>query len=281
MFTFVKNFFSSLSTQAAVFSLTINAAIFGTMIASLPIPFYSPAVIPASIPAPVVEAQKPAELPEPPKPKYVEVIDVAASIASWNEEAWCRTHWDKGNKCWFKDRQKQYPFKAKAIAKAFKAVWGSSPIEVQKLALAICLKETGCGFSEQRNWKKSGGKITQTGEVTYKSHKFMSNREACGLTQVDTRDNIGKVRCATLNKSYENAFRWQKIWLKTYWNDGSNKRVKVSLSGLKWLKPVKRGDEETYLPYRYNGGGRKAWAYGRKVMEIYNSHIVVEKVKVE
>lgn len=279
MFTFVKNFFSSLSTQAAVLSLAVNAAIFGTMITSLPIPFFPPETAPVvtSAPVPVVEAPKPAE---PSKPKYVEVIDVAASIASWNEEAWCRTHWDNNVKCWFKDRQKQYPTKAKAIAKAFKAVWGSYPIEVQKLALSICLKETGCGFSEQRNWKKSGGKITQTGEATYKSSKFMSNKEACGITQVDTRDHIGKVKCAVLNASYENAFKWQKTWLEKYWNDGSSKRVKVSLSDLKWLKPVKRGNGLTYLPYRYNGGGRKAWAYGRKVMEIYNNHIVVQKIEV-
>lgn len=280
MFTFVKNLFSSISTQAAAFSLTVNAAIFGMMAMSLSIPFFPADVTPVSAPAPTatVEALKP---PEPPKPKYVEVIDVSASIASWNEEAWCRTHWDNNVKCWFKDRQKQYPSKAKAIAKAFKAVWGSSPIEVQKLALAICLKETGCGFSEQRNWKKSGGKITQTGERTYKSHKFMSNKEACGITQVDTRDNIGKVKCAVLNASYQNAFKWQKVWLEEYWNDGSDKRIKVSLSGLKWLKPVKRGDEETYLPYRYNGGGTKAWAYGRKIMKIYNNHIVVQRVQVK
>jgi len=282
MFTFVKNLSLNPSIQAGIFSLAVNTAIFATMALSLPIPFYaaSTPVTPIFTPAPVATVEVP-KLVELPKPKYTEVIDVAASIASWNEEAWCRTHWDKGNKCWFKDRQEQYPAKAKAIAEAFKAVWGDSPIEVQKLALAICLKETGCGFSEQRSWRKSGGVITQTGERIYKSSKFMSNREACGLTQVDTRDNIGKVKCAVLNKSYENAFKWQKIWLEKYWNDGSDKRIKVSLSDLEWLKPVKRGNGLTYLPYRYNGGGRKAWAYGRKVMEIYNNHIVVQKVKVK
>ena len=109
----------------------------------------------------------------------------------------------------------------------------------------------------------------------------MSSKEACGLTQVDTRDNIGKVKCAVLNASYQNAFKWQKIWLETYWNDGSEKRVKVSLYDLSWLNPVSRGGRLTYLPYRYNGGGAKAWAYGRKVMEIYKNHIVVQKVKIK
>lgn len=282
MFAFIKNAFSNLSVQASLFSLAMNTVIFGTMVLSLPIPFYnSPVVITASAPAPAATVETLPKPVKPPKPKYIETIDVNASIASWNEEAWCRTHWNKGNKCWFKDRQEQYPAKAKAIAEAFKAVWGSSPIEVQKLALAICLKETGCGFSEERNWKKSGNSITQTGERTYKASKFMSNKEACGITQVDTRDNIGKVKCAVLNASYKNAFEWQKVWLEKYWNDGSSKRVKVSLSDLKWLKPVKRGDGLTYLPYRYNGGGRKAWAYGRKVMKIYNNHIVVQKVQVK
>lgn len=275
MLTFVKNFFSSLSVQASVFSLLINTAIFATMALSLPIPFYSPAVIPASVPVPVVEA---------PKPKYIEVIDVAASIRSWNKELWCRPHWNKGRKCSFKDRQQERPAKAKAIAKAFNKVWGSSPIEVQKLALAVCIKETGCGFSEQRSYRKRKGKITnENGTRIWRATKFMSEREACGLTQVDTRDNIGKVRCATLNKSYENAFKWQKIWLEKWWNDGHKaKPAKIDLYALEWLKPYQiNEDNSSYLIWRYNGGGKGAWRYGRITMNIYHEHIVVQKVKVK
>lgn len=265
-------------SKIETFLMVLSAAVLFVL---LPDPKPAPAPAPAAevktepAPAPIIAAEVKAK-PMPTvevKAESAQTIDVQASIASWNEEAWCREHWDKENKCWFKDRQKQYPAKAKAIETAFKAVWGNSPIEIQKLALAICLKETGCGFSEQRNWRKSGGKISQTGEKTYKASKFMSKKEACGLTQVDTRDNIGKVKCAVLNSSYRNAFKWQKMWLETYWNDGKKDSKKVILSELKWLEPVKRGGEETFLVYRYNGGGRGAWKYGRKVMEIYNNHI--------
>ena len=234
--------------------------------------------------SPLVESPIVTQVPvaEVLQPKHIEVIDVNASIASWNEEAWCREYWDNNVKCWFKDRQEEYPAKAKAIAKAFKSVWGSSPIEIQKLALAICLKETGCGFSEQKSWKKSGGEITQTGKRIYKSSKFMSNREACGLTQVDTRDNIGKVKCAVLNASYKNAFKWQKIWLETYWNDGHKATpTKVDLYSKEWLKPYQiNEDNSSYLIWRYNGGGKGAWKYGRITMNIYHNHIVVQKVQV-
>ena len=206
-----------------------------------------------------------------------QVIDVPGSIRAWNEEAWCRQYWDKGQKCWFKDRQKEFPKKAKAIAKAFLAVWGDKPIEVQKLALAICLKETGCGFSEQRNWKKKGSKITQTGQRTYKASKFMSNKQACGITQVDTRKGIGLTTCYSLNKSYKSAFEWQKVWLETKWNDGhKTKPTKVNLYGFEWLKPYKINSNTSYLVWRYNGGGKKAWRYGRTVMKIYHNYIIVK-----
>ena len=283
MFNLVKNLFSNLSVQASIFSLAVNTAIFATMAISLPIPFSSPATTPASAPTPAITVETPKTL-EPPKTKYVEVIDVASSIRSWNEEAWCRTYWNKGVKCWFKDRQTEMPTKAKAIAEAFNNVWGDSPIHVQKLALSICLKETGCGFSEQRSYRKRGNKVTnKNGTRIWKATKFMSSREACGITQVDTRDNIGKVKCSILNESYENAFKWQKIWLEEYWNDGHKvKPTKVNLYGLEWLKPYKMNeDETTYLVWRYNGGGKTAWEYGRITMNIYRNHIVVQKVKVK
>lgn len=208
-----------------------------------------------------------------------EVIDVNASIRSWNEEAWCRQYWDKGQKCWFKDRQEEYPKKAKAIAKAFKEVWGNEPIEVQKLALAICLKETGCGFSEDQSWKLEDGVISQTGPIIYTSTRFMSSREACGLTQVDTRKGIGLTSCRSLNESYSNAFKWQKVWLKTKWNNGHKRKPqKVSLYEKKWLQPYEIDEDNTsYLVWRYNGGGKKAWRYGRTVMKIYHNYIKVKK----
>lgn len=211
--------------------------------------------------------------------KQIKVIDVPGSIRAWNEEAWCRQYWDKGQKCWFKDRQEEYPKKAKAIAKAFKEVWGNEPIEVQKLALAICLKETGCGFSEDQSWKLEDGVISQTGPIIYTSTRFMSSREACGLTQVDTRKGIGLTSCRSLNESYSNAFKWQKVWLKTKWNNGHKRKPqKVSLYEKKWLQPYEIDEDNTsYLVWRYNGGGKKAWRYGRTVMKIYHNYIKVKK----
>ena len=51
-----------------------------------------------------------------------------------------------------------------------------------------------------------------------------------------TREKYSKVRCATLNKSYENAFKWQKIWLEKNWNDGhKTKPAKIDLYALEWL----------------------------------------------
>ena len=205
-----------------------------------------------------------------------QVIDVPGSIRAWNKEIWCREYWDKGQKCSFKDRQKERPLKAKAIAEAFQKVWGNEPIEVQKLALSLCLKETGCGFSEQRSYRKRNGKITNEGGVRiWRATKFMSKREACGLTQVDTRKGIGLTTCYSLNKSYSNAFKWQKIWLKTKWNDGhKTKPTKVDLYSLEWLKPYEINEENTsYLVWRYNGGGRSAWRYGKIVMKIYHNYI--------
>ncbi len=278
MLTFVKNLF----TFSSLFAVTMTSLTFGllafdihcTLSAHKPA---QPSAAVATIVAPVVTPKV-----QPAKPKYIEVIDVAASIRSWNEEAWCRPHWNKGRKCSFRDRQIERPAKAKAIAEAFQKVWGSSSIEVQKLALSVCIKETGCGFSEQRSYRKRDGKITnENGTRIWRATKFMSEREACGLTQVDTREKYGKVRCATLNKSYENAFKWQKIWLEKYWNDGhKTKPAKIDLYALEWLKPYQIDEDNTsYLIWRYNGGGKGAWRYGRITMNIYHNHIVVQKVK--
>lgn len=288
MFAFVKNLFSSLSFKAAVYSIAINVSLLGglaydihhtlTMEKVKAVPYKEE----ASVNKPrVVEAKTEAIVETK---TVVDVIDVNASIRSWNEEAWCRTYWNDGLKCWFKDRQLERPAKAKAIAEAFNKVWGDAPIHVQKLALSICLKETGCGFSEQRSYRKRGGKITNKGGTrTWKATKFMSKREACGLTQVDTRDNIGKVKCSVLNKSYENAFKWQKIWLEEYWNDGhKTKPSKIDLYGSEWLEPYQiDGDNTSYLIWRYNGGGKIAWEYGRITMNIYYNHIVTKKVEIK
>jgi len=278
MLTFAKNLF----TFSSLFAVTMTTITHGLLALDIHCtlsshkPAQSPAVVAIDIPKVTPKVQ-------PAKPRYIEVVDVAASIRSWNEEAWCRPHWNKGRKCSFRDRQIERPAKSKAIAEAFQKVWGSSSIQVQKLALAVCIKETGCGFSEQRSYRKRNGKITnENGTRIWRATKFMSEREACGLTQVDTRDNVGKVKCAVLNASYENAFRWQKTWLEKWWNDGhKTKPTKVDLYGLKWLKPYQIDENNSsYLIWRYNGGGKGAWRYGRITMDIYHNHIVVQKVKV-
>ena len=175
-------------------------------------------------------------------------------------------------------RLKQYPERLERIAEAFQEVWGDAPSEVQRLALALCLKETGCGFSEGRSHKLLQGKV-ETSHRMWEKEMYMSPVEACGLTQVDTRGEDGQGRlasCATLNASFENAFRYQRLWLETRWWNGLERDFKkVNLYNPEhWLKPVKRGSNktETYLFYRYNGGGMGAYTYGNKVKEIFDRH---------
>ena len=172
-------------------------------------------------------------------------------------------------------RVDENPNRLNRIATAFEAVYDNEPIEVQKLALAICLKETGCGFSEAWSYKIRGGKAVKSHRI-YTREVYMSKVEACGIVQVATRDLKGE--CARLNASFEYAFRSQLHWLKTYWNQGiedsKGRLPKVDLYDVSsWQKEVRRKDDKgkvkTYYAYRYNGGGRKAWAYGRKVMQIY------------
>jgi len=175
-------------------------------------------------------------------------------------------------------RLKEYPNRLERVAEAFQKVWGDAPSEVQRLALALCLKETGCGFSEGRSHKLSQGKVKSAHRM-WEKEVYMSPVEACGLTQVDTRGEDGQGRlasCATLNASFENAFKYQRLWLETRWYNGLKKGFKkVDLYNPdQWLKPVKRGAKkvETYLFYRYNGGGMGAYRYGNKVKEIFDLH---------
>jgi hypothetical protein len=175
-------------------------------------------------------------------------------------------------------RLKEYPDRLERIAQAFQKVWGDAPSEVQRLALALCLKETGCGFSEGRSHKLSQGKVKSAHRM-WEEEAYMSPVQACGLTQVDTRgeDAGGRLAsCAALNASFENAFRYQRLWLETRWWNGLKKGFKkVDLyNPNQWLKPVKRGSKkvETYLFYRYNGGGMGAYRYGNKVKEIFDLH---------
>lgn len=175
-------------------------------------------------------------------------------------------------------RLEEYPDRLESIAQAFWEVWGDAPAEVQRLALALCLKETGCGFSEGHSHKLSGGKV-KTSHRMWEKEVYMSPVEACGLTQVDTRGSDAQGRlasCATLNASFENAFRYQRLWLETRWYNGLERDFKkVDLYNPNhWLKPVKRGAQrvETYLFYRYNGGGMGAYRYGNAVKHIYDVH---------
>ena len=175
-------------------------------------------------------------------------------------------------------RLKQYPDRLERIAEAFWEVWGDAPSEVQRLALALCLKETGCGFSEGHSHKLSQGKVEEAHQM-WEKEVYMSPVEACGLTQVDSRgeDAGGRLAsCATLNASFENAFKYQRLWLETRWYNGLERDFKkVDLyNPSQWLKPVKRGAKKTktYLFYRYNGGGMSAYKYGNKVKEIFDLH---------
>ena len=168
-------------------------------------------------------------------------------------------------------RLDENPGRLDRITAAFEAVYGGEPIEVQKLALALCLKETGCGFSEASSWKVSGGKVVRSHAI-YEREVYMSRAEACGIIQVGTRGLKGE--CARLNSSFAYAFKAQLNWLRTHWNQGIKDRngrlPKVDLySSGSWQRGIKRGKNgsTTYYVYRYNGGGGTAWEYGRVVME--------------
>ena len=198
-----------------------------------------------------------------PAPKKAEKLDVKASIRAYFESIHHTIRVDEN------------PGRLDRITTAFEAVYGDEPMEVQKLALAICLKETGCGFSEALSYKIRGGKVKKSHRI-YTREVYMSKAQACGVVQVATHGLKGE--CARLNSSFEYAFRAQLRWLKTYWNEGvedeKGRLPKVDLYDFSsWKKEVKRKDKKgkmtTYYAYRYNGGGRKAWKYGRKVMEIY------------
>ena len=159
------------------------------------------------------------------------------------------------------------------IVEAFNKVWGDAPLETQKLALSVCLKETGCGFSQGKSWKQEGGQIVFSHYIN-KKEKYMSPMEACGLVQVDTRGLKGE--CARLNGSFEYAFRAQKRWLEKSWRYYPKRKAKkIHLDDSKlWLRPVKRNSKITYLIYRYAGTGDDAYEYGRIAMRYYRNLVV-------
>lgn len=163
------------------------------------------------------------------------------------------------------------PSRLERIAVAFEAVYGNEPLAIQKLALAICLKETGCGFSEAYSYKIRGGKVEKSHQI-YTREIYMSKAQACGIIQVATHGLKGE--CARLNGSFKYAFKAQLHWLKTYWDEGikddKGRLPKIDLYNFSsWQKKVERGNGKvtTYYVYRYNGGKKKAWKYGRIVME--------------
>ena len=158
------------------------------------------------------------------------------------------------------------------IEKAFQKVWGDAPLEVQKLALSVCLKETGCGFSQGSSFKQVGGKIVFSHHI-WEREVYMSHMQACGLVQVDTRGLQGE--CARLNGSFEYAFRAQRRWLEKNWRYGPAGRVrKIRLMNpSQWLQPIKRNGKTTYLIYRYAGKGETAYQYGRIAMNYYHALI--------
>jgi hypothetical protein len=78
--------------------------------------------------------------------------------------------------------------------------------------------------------------------------------------------------------SYLAAFKLQKRWLEEKWNDGTKRGPRIRLQDHKtWLAPIKRGGEDTYYPYRYNGGGKSAWNYGRKWKVAYDGIVLIKK----
>lgn len=210
--------------------------------------------------------------PEP-QPKGVDqVIDLKASIKSFLKKKWKK---EVGSTTWWKDRVEENPERFKELKKAFFAVWGNSPLEEQKLALALCLLETGCGFGEGRSKKLRNGEWSE-GQQFFQSHKFLSKAGACGVTQV--LPQLFGLKCRHANASYLAAFKLQKRWLEEKWNDGLRPAKKVWLKDHKsWLGLVDRRGEVTYLPYRYNGDGKAARRYGRKWKAAYDGIVLIKK----
>ena len=220
------------------------------------------------------ECVKTPPKPQPKKKEVKQVIDLKASIQDFLKEEWRK---EVGSTTWWKDRVAENPERFKEVEKAFFAVWGKAPLEEQKLALALCLVETGCGFGEMKNWRLRGGNWTRHKRF-FQTHKFLSRAGACGVTQV--LPALFGLKCRHANASYLAAFKLQKRWLETHWNDGNKPAKKVYLKDHQaWLVPVKRKGEETYLPYRYNGKGKRARRYGRQWKQAYDGVVLKEEKK--
>lgn len=218
------------------------------------------------------ECVKAPESPKPQPKKVEQVIDLKASIKSFLKEEWRK---EVGSTTWWKDRIEENPKRFKEVEKAFFTVWGKAPLEQQKLALALCLVETGCGFGEMRNWRVRGKKWTRHKRF-FETHKFLSRAGACGITQVVPQ--VLGLKCANANASYLAAFKLQKRWLEEKWNDGTKGGPRIYLEDHKtWLTPIQRGGKTTYYPYRYNGGGKSAWRYGRKWKVAYDGIVLTKK----
>lgn len=196
------------------------------------------------------------------KKEVKQQLDVKASIYAYFEKVWADT-----------EKVDENPDRLQRIALAFTKVYSGEPIEIQRLALAICLKETGCGFSKASSYKMVGGKPVHSHSICDRE-VYMSKVEACGVVQVSTIGKKGE--CARLNESFEYAFKAQLNWLKTMWNEGikdsKGRLPKVDLyNPAVWKKPLKRTYKgqtyKTYFPYRYAGGKPTAWEYGRIVVE--------------
>jgi hypothetical protein len=224
---------------------------------------HTPAATPAATPAVPVTA---APTTTPATTPAATTLDIKESLRAYLLREWVA---GGGQERWWVDRVGKNPERFARLEAAFMAVWGDAPLSQQKLALALCLLETGCGFGETRNWKLRAGKWSK-GDRFWNTEVFLSRAGACGVTQV-VPQVLGK-DCAHANASYRSAFALQRRWLQERWRYGG---AAVSLDEEQWLLPIKAGDgEETYLPYRYNGGGERAWDYGRRWKQAYDGLVL-------
>ena len=95
-------------------------------------------------PTPAPKTSTPSELQVAPAP----TLNLKESLQAFLLREWVR---GGGEKRWWVDRVEANPERFERLQAAFVAVWGSAPLNQQKLALALCLVETGCGFGETRN----------------------------------------------------------------------------------------------------------------------------------
>ena len=146
---------------------------------------------------------------------------------------------------------------------SFRKVWKNEPLWKQKVAMAICLKETYCGLMTPTNkW----GKWVNTND---------NGTWDCGLTQINQGST--KHSCAALNASDVTAFKEQKRILRI--KVLHKKTVMVDDTSKPRLKKCKKADLDLEAPKHIVK--RKRWVEEDRWVRIKKGKNRGKKVKVK